>query len=68
VAESVRGDRLASVPDGTTVLLTSSGESGGRDALRRLTLDFESTHPHPVSRTLLRWTPGGGGSMAAESA
>jgi hypothetical protein len=59
VADSVRGDLLASVPDGRTVLLTSSGESGGRDELRKITVDFESTHPHPVSRTVLRWTPGG---------
>ncbi len=59
VADSVRGDLLASVPDGSTVLLTGSGESGGRDELRKLTLDFESTHPHPVSRTLLRWTSSG---------
>lgn len=50
------GDFLASVPNSHTLLFSSIRDV---DALRNLTTTLEHTEPHPVSRTLLRWTQKG---------
>jgi hypothetical protein len=59
VTKRVKGDLLASVPNAQTVLLAGSANKAHVEALRKLTNELENTDYHPISRTLLRWTPDG---------
>ena len=55
----VKGRLLASIPNSHRILFAGSANRSDIEALRRVTAQLESSEPHPVSRTILRWTPNG---------
>lgn len=59
LARSVHGDLIACAPTRNRVLYTGSANDADLRHLRELAAKDFSTVDHPISTTLLRWTPGG---------